>query len=272
MNNPYFLNDPTIISFSGGATSGFMLHQVWLAHGKKIPSHVKVAFANTGLEHPKTLDFVERCSLEWGIEINWLEYDGAKSFKLVNYVNASRNGEPFDCLIKERQYYPNPVARFCTVELKIRTIDRWSASLDNFAPDGHIELLGLRYDEPRRVAKIKNNNRRNEAYCPMYDAKHTLDHVDLFWSQQTFKLDIPRLLGNCVGCFLKGAAKINLIARDYPGLLEWWARTEENGLANAKKPSFRSDRPSYRGMINMAQDQNMFHFPDDESLPCNCTD
>jgi 3'-phosphoadenosine 5'-phosphosulfate sulfotransferase (PAPS reductase)/FAD synthetase len=272
MSNPYYLNEPAIISFSGGATSGFMLHQVWLAHGKKIPSHVKVAFANTGLEHPKTLDFVERCSLEWDIEVNWLEYNCSNGFTVVNYSNASRNGEPFSQLIEKRQYLPNVVARFCTVELKIKTIERWAASLDGFAPDGHMELLGLRYDEPRRVSNIKKHNRKNEAYCPMYDAKHTIEHVDSFWGQQPFKLEIPRLLGNCVGCFLKGASKINSIACDFPELIEWWAKTEEEGLGNGKTPRFRSDRPSYRGMINMARDQNMFVFPDDECVPCNCTD
>jgi len=272
MTNYYHIDEPAIISFSGGSTSGFMLYQIWAAHDKKIPNHIKVVFANTGLEHPKTLDFVERCSIEWGIEINWLEYAGSKTFKQVNYASASRNGEPFDCLINERQYYPNPVARFCTVELKIKTIERWAASLNEFSTEGHLDLLGLRYDEPRRVSNVKKNNRKNEAYCPMYDAKHTLKDVDLFWEKQKFCLEIPRILGNCVGCFLKGSSKLNYIANKDPGLLEWWAKKEETGLTNCKKPKFRTDRPSYRGIIDMAKNQKTFNFENDDMIDCNCTD
>lgn len=269
--NPYEIKEPAVISFSGGATSAFMLRQIIDAHGGKLPNYIKVAFANTGLEHEETLKFVEKTSIEWEVEIAWLEYDGYKKWKQTNYATASRNGEPFDTLIKERNYLPNPITRFCTVELKIRTLDRWAESINDFV-DGHIECIGLRYDEPHRVHRIKANSRRNEAYCPMFNAKHTLEDVERFWANQPFRLEIPRLLGNCVGCFLKGASKISLIAKQYPELLEWWAQREEQPLPNAKNRYFRKDRPSYRGLINMARSQNEIDFPDDETLPCNCTD
>jgi len=269
--NPYEIKDPTVISFSGGATSGFMLRQIIDAHGGKLPNYIKAAFANTGLEHEETLKFIERCSLEWGVEVVWLEYDGKKKWKQVNYATASRNGEPFNLLIRERNYLPNPITRFCTVELKIQTLDRWSEYIPEFI-EGHIECIGLRYDEPHRVAKVRANSRRNEAYCPMFHAKHTLEDVERFWANQSFRLDIPRLLGNCVGCFLKGTKKISLIAKQYPELLEWWAQAEEQPLPSAKRGYFRWDRPSYRALINMAKSQNEIDFPDDETLPCNCTD
>lgn len=155
------MDEPTVISFSGGSTSGFMLWNVLQAHGGKLPDHVLVAFANTGLEHPKTLDFIERCSIEWGVNVNWLEYTGkeGEKFKEVNYATAARNGEPFAKLIEERKYLPNPIARFCTVELKIRTIDRWASSQKGM-DEGHIELIGLRYDEPRRVHRVKANKKK----------------------------------------------------------------------------------------------------------------
>ena len=35
------------------------------------------------------------------------------------------NGEPFAALIKARRYAPNPVARFCTADLKIRAIKEY---------------------------------------------------------------------------------------------------------------------------------------------------
>lgn len=273
--NPYKIETPGVVSFSGGATSGFMLWHILQAYGGKLPDDIKIAFANTGLEHEKTLDFVHDVEENWGVKIYWLEYTGKKSWKEVNYNTASKNGEPFDILINERQYLPNPIARFCTVELKIRTMDRWSATLG--WEDGHCEAVGLRYDEPHRVAKIKNNSRRNEAVCPIFDAKHTLEDVERFWENHSFKLGIPRLLGNCVGCFLKGRSKIQRIAKESPKDLEWWASREEKAVGwkedgMAKNARFRSDRPSYRGLINMTKDQQEFDFPDDDTLPCACTE
>lgn len=275
MSDPYLINEPGIISFSGGSTSGFMLWKIIQAYGGSLPSGIKVAFANTGLEHPATLDFVRDVETNWHVKVHWLEYRTKKAWEEVNYETASRNGEPFDILVEERQYLPNPVTRFCTVELKIRTIDRWSETLG--WADGHTEVVGLRYDEPRRVSRIKSNSRRNEVDCPMYQARHTLEDVEKFWREQPFRLGIPRMLGNCVGCFLKGRDKIQRIAKDDPASLEWWANREERAIGwkengTAKSGLFRSDRPSYRGLINMAKSQQEFCFQDDDTLPCHCTD
>jgi len=273
--NPYKIQGPAVISFSGGATSGFMLKQILDSYSGVLPKDIVVCFANTGLEHDKTLEFVKNVELQWGVKINWLEYRPKKTWAEVSYETASRNGEPFDILVEERQYLPNPVTRFCTVELKIRTIDRWAESLG--WEDGHTDVVGLRYDEPHRVSRIKANSRRNEVDCPMYHARHTLEDVERFWSEHHFRLGIPRLLGNCVGCFLKGRDKIQRIAKDDPASLEWWASREERAIGwkengSAKSGRFRSDRPSYRGLIQMAKSQQEFTFPDDDTLPCNCTD
>ena len=42
-----------LISFSGGRTSGYMLHRILKANGD-LPDRVKVLFANTGREMPDT--------------------------------------------------------------------------------------------------------------------------------------------------------------------------------------------------------------------------
>ena len=48
--NPYFLKNPSLISFSGGRTSGYMLYQILKAHNGKLPDDVFVVFAKTGKE------------------------------------------------------------------------------------------------------------------------------------------------------------------------------------------------------------------------------
>ena len=71
----YILPDGNIqISFSGGRTSGYMLHQILEANGS-LPDRVQVLFANTGREMPETLEFVRECQERWGVKITWVEYD-----------------------------------------------------------------------------------------------------------------------------------------------------------------------------------------------------
>ena len=71
--NPYVINEPAVISFSGGRTYAYMLYKILEAHGGTLPDHVKVCFANTGKEMPETLDFVRDCGEQWGVDIVWLE-------------------------------------------------------------------------------------------------------------------------------------------------------------------------------------------------------
>jgi 3'-phosphoadenosine 5'-phosphosulfate sulfotransferase (PAPS reductase)/FAD synthetase len=126
----YILPDGNVqISFSGGRTSGYMLHQIAEANGG-IPDRCKVVFANTGREMPQTLDFVQECSDRWGIPITWVEYlDAAPRFTVVSHNSASRDGEPFEALIRRRKYLPNQQARFCTGDLKVKPSARYLVSI-----------------------------------------------------------------------------------------------------------------------------------------------
>ena len=55
---PFILPDGNVqIAFSGGRTSGYMLHQILEANGG-LTDRVEVTFQNTGREMPQTLDFV----------------------------------------------------------------------------------------------------------------------------------------------------------------------------------------------------------------------
>ena len=130
MINPYKIPTPALVSFSGGRTSGFMLWNILNAYDGKLPEDIHVVFANTGKEASETLDFINDISNKWDIHINWVEhYFGDERpihrTKIVNYKTASRNGEPFERLIDQRQILPNPVARFCSSELKIKTMQRF---------------------------------------------------------------------------------------------------------------------------------------------------
>ena len=69
MSNPYKIEGPALISFSGGRTSAFMLWNILQAHGGVLPDDIYVTFANTGKEAPETLDFVHEIEQKWDVKI-----------------------------------------------------------------------------------------------------------------------------------------------------------------------------------------------------------
>ena len=279
--NPYLINSPTCISFSGGRTSAYMLYQVLHAHGGKLPDETIVCFANTGKEDEATLRFVQDCSEQWNVPITWLEYAPAEltkdRYKVVTFETASRDGEPFEALIRKRNFLPNPVSRFCTVELKVRTIHRYLKA------NGWTEwdsMLGIRADEQRRLAKIgtQDYGKHEEKIAPLGQAGVTKEIVGAFWKSQPFDLGLPNhngvtMHGNCDLCYLKGGAQILSLITEKPERAIWWARMEALGLASQPQGAlFRSDRASYASMLKFSKEQKNMFDPNEESIACFCGD
>jgi 3'-phosphoadenosine 5'-phosphosulfate sulfotransferase (PAPS reductase)/FAD synthetase len=275
MHDPFKITEPTCISFSGGRTSAYMLWRVLQSHGGTLPPEAIVCFANTGKEDEATLKFVQDCGQRWGVDIHWLEFrDADPAFERVTFETASRDGEPFEALIKKRNYLPNPVTRFCTAELKIRTIHKYLKSL-GWNHNEEMDWIGMRADEQRRAAKIKDKSR-----IPLVAAGVTKETVGEFWKNQPFDLELPNINGvtyhgNCDLCFLKGGAQVLSLIAEKPERGIWWAKMEALALALASKPSgavFRSDRPSYSSMIQFAADQTDMFDANEEAIACFCGD
>ena len=276
--NHYLLDLPAVVSFSGGRTSGFMLRHILDAHGGQ-PPDLKVCFQNTGLEHPATYDFVQEVSDRWGVDVTWLEYlvndEDKHDYQIVAPDTAARKGEPFTALVEKRGYLPSPVSRICTVNLKMRTLDRYLKSLPGFC-DGYTNAVGLRYDEPRRALRVRSDNAREDMVVPMYHAQHTEEDVLAFWAEQPFDLQLPlhgNVAGNCVGCFLKSRGKLEVLIEEMPEHFDWWVNAEKSMEGRAREPRFRIDRPSYSAMVKSVKEQGTLFGPDDEdTIPCMCTD
>jgi 3'-phosphoadenosine 5'-phosphosulfate sulfotransferase (PAPS reductase)/FAD synthetase len=249
--------------------------------GGVLPSQAIVCFANTGKEDEATLRFVQDCSERWNVPITWLEYQAADEtadrWRLVDFETASRNGEPFEALIRSRNFLPNPVARFCTVELKVRAIHRYLKTIGWTEWDS---MLGIRADEPRRLAKIGNQDygKHEEKCAPLGKVGITKEDVGAFWRAQPFDLGLPNnngvtMHGNCDLCFLKGGAQVLSLIAEKPERAIWWAKME--ALALASKPSgavFRSDRPSYASMLQYSKEQINLFDPNEEAIACFCGD
>lgn len=288
MNLTYFkVNGRTALSVSGGRTSGYMLWLVLQANGGRLPDDCVVLFANTGLEAEETLEFVRDMHLHWGVPIVWLEYrDDEQGFAVVDFDSASRNGEPFEAIIRKRQYLPNPVTRFCTSELKIRTMHKYLRTLGwHEGDDGWDQFIGIRADEPRRIAKIRargtSTESSKETMCiPLADAGVAVGAVDAFWLLQRFTLRLisvkgRTLEGNCVYCYLKPPAQRLSIAKAGKYPIGWWVKAEGGEWIKAETRAgerFTKDGPSYAQIESYARDQADLFDDDEEALPCFCGD
>jgi len=265
-----------------------MLWRVLQSNGG-LPNEAVVCFANTGKEDEATLRFVRDCGENWNVHINWVEFQQEEpQFRVVTFETASRDGEPFEAVIRKRQYLPNPVTRFCTSELKIRTMHKWlRANWQSLGWDAHDlewdQMIGIRADEQRRVAKIRARGHSTETTketmrMPLADADVSLTEIDKFWAQQSFKLELPTyqgrtLAGNCDLCFLKPANQVFTLIKEKPERAVWWAKME--ALALASKPDgavFRKDRPNYSQMARFAQDQRDMFDKNEEGIACFCGD
>jgi len=263
MSDPFKIIEPTCISFSGGRTSAYMLWRV-LQSNNGLPDEAIVCFANTGKEDEATLQFVHDCETQWNVKIHWLEYTSIDpKFKVVDFKIASRNGEPFEELILKRKYLPNPIARFCTGELKVLTIDRY---LKSIGITEYETALGIRADEQRRAAKM------TDKLIPLVKAGVTQVDVQEFWKNSLFDLGLRfgngiTPLGNCDLCFLKGQNQVMSMIADKPARAIWWADMEHKIGG-----TWRNDRPTYASMLKFSADQSDMFDGNDDSVACFCGD
>ena len=194
--------------------------------------------------------------------------------------HEGRQGEPFEALIRKRQYLPNPVARGCTTSLKIRPMHGYLRHLGWTDWD---QMIGIRADEQRRVSKIRarghSTESTHETMCmPLADAGITVRDVGAFWQVQPFNLDLltvngRTLEGNCDLCFLKPRGQRLALIKARPEAAVWWIRMESLNLAS--KPSgarFRADGPSYADLARFAADQGDLFDAAEESIACFCGD
>lgn len=233
--NPYLINGPALLSFSGGRSSAYMLWNILEAHGGQLPADVHCCFANTGKEREETLRFVHECGSRWGVEIHWLEYRAHRGetvieFAEIGFNSASRNGEPFDLLLKGKKGLPNWQARWCTSHLKVLVLFAFMRSL-GLAEKTYAEVVGLRADEQWRVAKMIGRNADEGRNCiaPMSRAGADRRKVMEFWAAQPFDLKLAPGEGNCDLCFMKGARLRAALMRANPELARWWIEKESGG-------------------------------------------
>lgn len=203
-------------SFSGGRTSAVMTK---LSNEQHASTHRIInIFANTGQEHPNTLEFVHACDKAFGWNLVWVEavvnpiYRKGITSVVVNYETACRDGSIFEDLCEK---YGLPMQGYsnCTRDLKERPIRHYLKSIGLKRKDYWI-TIGIRADEMDRISV---NRIKNRWIYPLADAGWTKGDVKAECVKWDFDLDLKgEHYGNCVWCWKKSLRKLMTIAKEDP--------------------------------------------------------
>jgi len=293
--HPKFDDDEMyVVSFSGGRSSATLLKFLLEEFGGTLPPNFIVLFANTGKEHPGTLDFVHEVEERWDVNIHWLEFAGVDlddknpiqeaTFRVnrVDYESASRNGEPWIRVIETNPgYAPRRAVRLCTFYMKVGAM--WSYMYHNklmitskHKPSPFTNIVGFRKDELSRLhateMKCGRDPARPKVIAPLVHAGITKHGVTRFWKDQPFDLDIPPGTGNCDLCFLKGRRELMKVANANPGMIDWWIEADRYAIElGASRPMLPEG--GYAALLENVKEQSGDLGEDNLlSLECSCTD
>lgn len=266
-----------LVSFSGGETSAYMAH--WLKLNKSHEYDMVFVFANTGQENEQTLEFVDRCDKYFNLDLVWVEavvhHNERKgcTHRIVNFESASRNGEPFEEVIK-KYMIPNKGNNHCTRELKLNPIKSYMRSI-GWKKSDYFTAVGIRSDE---IDRISEKRIENKLYYPLVsDVSATKPMINDFWRRMPFRLELKGYEGNCMTCWKKSARKLATIAKKNPERFDFFRRMEEkygyfisDGKRNNKnlKPPFKFFREerSVDDFFVICEDPNFEPASDDSSV------
>ena len=232
-----------LISFSGGRTSAFMTK--FILKSKKYKDFQKIiVFANTGKEREETLEFINKFENHIKERIFWLEAVVNKEkgkgtrHKIVGFNTASRNGEPFEEVIK-KYTIPNKEFIHCTRELKINPIKSFLRYL-GFKKNDYQTAIGIRSDEQHRV-NWESAKSDNQIYPLITDIRVDSKFIRKYWESMPFDLKLKDYEGNCDLCYKKSNRKLLTLITENPQLLDWWNKMEiEHG--NDEYTFFRGNK------------------------------
>lgn len=172
--------------------------------------------------------------------------------KKIDWVS----GKTFDDVILrgKKKYLPNVTERFCTTEMKLRAIYDWWKM--NFKEPVEMRI-GFRANENNRVfnmlaktnldgfscfddivGKSKNGKRNKWGQVPWQKPVFPLvkdeiykDNIIEFWKDKPVRF---AYMNNCIGCFHRNHALLNLMSRKFPEKFDWFVRQEQNTGHNTR--------------------------------------
>jgi len=264
-----------LLSFSGGETSAYMTQ--WCLKNWQDKYDMEVVFANTGEENEETLEFVKKCDEILGFNTTWVEsvvHHGQRkqsTHKVVDFESASRDGEPFEEVIK-KYTIPNQASPHCTRELKTNPIKSYIKQEVGW--DSFYTAIGIRKDEVDRMSA--NAEKKKYIYPLIQNHPTTKQNVNKYWSEMPFRLELKGWQGNCKACWKKSFRKLYQIAIENPeafdNMIEWEEKYEDHVRDATENPEdviplrFYRNNKSARQIIKEAREKD-FKPPKDDSKP-----
>lgn len=215
------------ISFSGGRTSAYMTWRLLQEQADRYD--IRVLFANTGQEHEKTLEFVDRCDREFGFGVIWIEADvqdgkgNGTRHRVVDFASASRAGSPFEAVIA-KYGIPNKNFPHCTRELKLKPMTSYLRAI-GWEAGSYTTAIGIRADEMDRV---NPKYREQRLWYPLLGLGITKADILGWWAQQPFDLEIREHHGNCTWCWKKSLRKHLTLIHESPEIFDFPRRMERD--------------------------------------------
>ena len=232
-----------VVSFSGGRTSAYLCKLM-----KDLYDDVDFIYMDTGMEHPKTYEFIKRVNKEFSLNLTCLKtkfnqtLGQANTYEVIDIESLCHDGNQFRQMMKKYGTPYNPGGAFCTDRLKLIPYSKYCN--EKYGKKSYITYLGIRTDEPKRL-KPK----------PYYEFMATISDFDKqdvldWWLEQSFDLELSgEHLGNCVFCIKKGNNKIALAARDEPELAKQFLDLL-NGYVRTVKKRKSPPLEMYRGRLS----------------------
>jgi hypothetical protein len=250
-----------VVSFSGGRTSAYLCYLMLEKFGK---DNVDFIYMDTGAEHPKTYDFIRKVNTAFELNLVCLRtvfnpvLGQANSYKIMSIDDICPDLQPWKDMLSKYSTPYNPGGTFCTDRMKLVPYSKYCN--DTYGRKNYTTWLGIRADEEKRL-------KPREGYEFMasisdFDKEDVLD----WWSEQSFDLEIPEHLGNCVFCIKKGVNKIALAEKDEPILAVKFRKVIESKNVRILEQRVASPHNIYRGKQSFGQIIETFKDIDAEEI------
>jgi hypothetical protein len=156
--------------------------------------------------------------------------DKATKHRVISFETATRpqdykkrDNTPYEEMVK-KYGLANISSKFSTRELKTKPIESYMRSI-GWNKGDYYTFIGIRVDEFDRMDSSKDE--KKYIYPLVAEKPFTKQHVNFWWSQMSFRLELKGWEGNCVTCYKKSIPKLIQIMIDdawkfeFDEYLEW---------------------------------------------------
>lgn len=223
----------------------------------------RFVFMDTGAEHPATYQFIRDAVKYWDIDLVCLrvvvnpELGKANGYRIIGLDEIGPDLAPWIEMLKK---YGTPYVggEFCTDRMKLGPFKKYCD--EHIGRKTYHTWIGIRADEPKRLKP-----RARTSYLADISDISKQGIID-WWSRQSFDLQIPEHLGNCVFCIKKSIQKIALAAKDEPELARQFNDILTANYVRKMPNRCGTDLVMYRGKNTFEEVIAMFSGDTRESL------